>query len=380
MVLVAIVYGSLCLWVFFLMFIDSHFSEPAPTPIYKAEDQLDIIVAARNEALNLPDLVASIEAGQYPVRLIRVIIVNDHSEDETDAVVAGMKDGETVLEILYLSLEAGQTGKKAALRMALKHSSAEWIYFTDADCQLQPTTLTEMIGAAKHSRLEVVFGSVRYSAGKSQLQRLLLLENLNTMAVTAAFFNFGKGIMANAANMLLSKSQVAMYIQTLSDDHPGGDDVFFAQKTDSRKAMFLVSGKASVVTEAPQGASELLEQRLRWASKTGQYAQRLPKVIAAFVFLISLLQVACLTIALVMPSYSWLFLSFVLFKWVAEFTYQSRWFQVLDVRLLWFQSFALSISYPILVCVVGLASLSGRSFQWKARTYRSTSGKYSTSE
>ena len=44
---------------------------------------ISVLVAARNEALNIPYLLRDLAKQRYPKTLLEVIIINDHSADDT---------------------------------------------------------------------------------------------------------------------------------------------------------------------------------------------------------------------------------------------------------------------------------------------------------
>ena len=77
-----------------------------------------ILIAARNEATNLPQLLRDLAAQTFPAAHFEVLIADDHSTDTTAALVAAAaRDSAFPLRIITLS--APQTGKKAALSAAL---------------------------------------------------------------------------------------------------------------------------------------------------------------------------------------------------------------------------------------------------------------------
>ena len=49
--------------------------------------KLSIIIPARNEAANIENCINSILANNYPTHLLEIIVVDDHSEDETASLV-----------------------------------------------------------------------------------------------------------------------------------------------------------------------------------------------------------------------------------------------------------------------------------------------------
>lgn len=89
---------------------------------------VSIIVPARNEEHNLRQLLPSLCALQYPGNL-EVIVVDDHSDDET-AVIA-QNHGVSVLSLD--ELPRGWLGKPHACHRASEIAKGDWFLFTDAD-------------------------------------------------------------------------------------------------------------------------------------------------------------------------------------------------------------------------------------------------------
>ena len=101
------------------------------------EPLVSIIVPCRNEAANLPRLLNSLEKLRY--RNFEIIIVNDHSSDDTQQIAVNAKarfKNLRVIETLDRPLDWG--GKNWACYSAVSHATGDYWLFTDAD-----TTHTE---------------------------------------------------------------------------------------------------------------------------------------------------------------------------------------------------------------------------------------------
>jgi chlorobactene glucosyltransferase len=108
---------------------------------------VSIIIPARNEALNLPRLLRSLTALNYPD--YEVLVVDDGSTDETAAIVLSFADSG-----VRLARSAGPppswTGKNYACWVGAQQTSKHWLLFTDADTTHTP----ESLGAAVTFALE----------------------------------------------------------------------------------------------------------------------------------------------------------------------------------------------------------------------------------
>jgi len=120
------------------------------------------IVPARNEADTIARTVESLAKQDYPGEL-RVVIVDDHSEDGTGkvALVAAERAGasERVLILRGAALENGWTGKLLAMQQGVESSvarEAEYFWFTDADIEHAPDTLRRVEQRAERDKLDLV--------------------------------------------------------------------------------------------------------------------------------------------------------------------------------------------------------------------------------
>lgn len=120
------------------------------------------IVPARNEAETIARTVESLAKQDYPGEL-RVVIVDDHSEDGTGTLAqeAAERAGaaERVLILQGAALESGWTGKLLAMQQGVESSVAregEYFWFTDADIEHAPDTLRRVVQRAERDKLDLV--------------------------------------------------------------------------------------------------------------------------------------------------------------------------------------------------------------------------------
>jgi len=90
---------------------------------------VSVIVAVRNEEENIKTLLESIGRQDYPRHLVEVILVNDHSSDNTLEVL------KEYTWVKVISLE-NKFGKKEAIKSGIENARNELIVTTDADCVL----------------------------------------------------------------------------------------------------------------------------------------------------------------------------------------------------------------------------------------------------
>jgi hopene-associated glycosyltransferase HpnB len=120
------------------------------------------VVPARNEAETIERCVASL-AGQDYQGEVKIVVVDDHSEDETGKLArrgAELSAKARAVTILGAAeLQPGWTGKLWAIQQGIAEaeaSQAEYYWFTDADIVHAPDTLRRLLAGAEKQRLDLV--------------------------------------------------------------------------------------------------------------------------------------------------------------------------------------------------------------------------------
>jgi glycosyltransferase involved in cell wall biosynthesis len=122
---------------------------------------LSIIIPARNEAQNLHRLLPSLEKQDYPGQ-IEIIIVDDHSTDDTVGVVERRQRHLNSVQnvscsmrwISAPSLPAGWFGKPNASHTGACAARGEWLLFTDADMEHMAFSAASAVAFAQAHSLD----------------------------------------------------------------------------------------------------------------------------------------------------------------------------------------------------------------------------------
>src|SRR2546423_13268445 len=110
------------------------------------QKKVSIIIPARNEESNIGSCLASLQEQSYPLALLEIIVVDDHSNDKTAEIVKAFPLGNIRLIRLaeQLSVEINSY-KKKAIETGVDSATGEWIITTDADCVAGPDWITTMM-------------------------------------------------------------------------------------------------------------------------------------------------------------------------------------------------------------------------------------------
>ena len=104
--------------------------------------KLSVIIALRNEESQVLRLITELKKQLYPTDKYQVIIINDHSEDSTLALLN--KEVKCWRNLKLLCMNEGEYGKKKAILKGIKSASGEIIISTDADCSFNANWLKKI--------------------------------------------------------------------------------------------------------------------------------------------------------------------------------------------------------------------------------------------
>jgi cellulose synthase/poly-beta-1,6-N-acetylglucosamine synthase-like glycosyltransferase len=330
-----------------------------------------ILIAARDEAAALPHLLAALHAQTLPPAQFEVLLIDDHSADDTTALIQSAVSA-APFALRLLRLPPGATGKKAALAAAEAQARAPWVVATDADCRPAPGWLAAYAALlARQPALHFISGPVRLTPGGAWFDGLLGLEFAGLVGVGAGCIARGCPTMCNGANLAYRRTtfhEVGGYA-----DNAGlasGDDEFLLHKIHQRYpagVRFLLQPAAVVDTPAPDTLRALLRQRVRWASKYPHYRTAAPRRLALLVVGANVSLALGLIIGSIWPaSWPWVATGWALklgadawLLWpVLGLLTRRRW-------LAWL--LPLQLLYAPYALAVGLAGQRRQGYRWKGR-------------
>jgi cellulose synthase/poly-beta-1,6-N-acetylglucosamine synthase-like glycosyltransferase len=105
-----------------------------------------VIVSARNEEDKIAKCIESLLNLDYPENKIELIVIDNFSNDRTPVIMKDYSTKNPSLTFLETEKSEGKLkGKTLALTQAIKKSKGEIIFTTDADCEVNPLWIREMV-------------------------------------------------------------------------------------------------------------------------------------------------------------------------------------------------------------------------------------------
>lgn len=327
------------------------------------KNSFSIIIVHRKEE-NLPQLLANLEAINYPRDLWEIILIEDGNQITPNLPPISVNHH-------YISAELNSASpKKEAITKGVQLAKNDWILTTDADVVLQNSWLQAFDHHLQQfSNSILVAGPVLIVAKNNFWNQYQQWDFISLQSMTMAGFYWNKPLMCNGANLCFSKSFFLKHHGYQGSEHlASGDDVFLlfkALEKHPKQTHFLSDSNALVQTFAVKNWKKILPQRTRWASKTKLYQNWFPKAVGWHLVITQIMFWVAFFLFLVNYQFQWLgilFLKFVIDGWLqrksAQFWKQSP------------NNFFLSwCCYPLITLSVFVLAARGK-YTWKGRNYQ----------
>lgn len=243
-------------------------------------NKVSIIICARNEAVNLTDNLPFFLSQKNIV--FELIVVNDHSDDETLNILKKFSADHSELIIVDLANEK-QPGKKNALRKGIEHARFENILLSDADCRpSSPFWAAKMLAGIDPDH-QLVAGYAPFTSGKTFVARFSTFENIITALQYIGFGIAGMPYMGVGRNMGYSASLIKKlnYFDDHKDLMAGDDDLTVQAALAETKIKFILDKDTFVMSQSAKTWAQYFKQKARHYSVSKRYA-------TVFIFLLGL--------------------------------------------------------------------------------------------
>lgn len=334
--------------------------------------KFSVIIPFRNEAQHLPDLIRSIKNIDYPKDYFELIFINDLSDDNSvELINTGLKEASIVYTIHNNDYES-TSPKKTALNLGINTAKYAWILTTDADCILPSSWFKTYDAFIQIKHPKMVVAPVIYRTNSTFLDQFQLLDILSLQAVTIGAFGIKKPFLNNGANFGYQK-QFFLELNGFegNTNMASGDDVFLLEKAvkkDSENVGYLKSKDAIVITVPQENLRALLQQRLRWASKSSAYKNGIGILTAIIMLSMNLMLVLSFLVSIIKMFSPIIWLTVFLVKFGIDLwciLKAAKFFNRI-ISIKWY--LLSSIFYPVFTVFIAFSSLFFR-YKWKGRSF-----------
>ena len=328
--------------------------------------KVSVVIAVRNEEKNIEALLNSLVSQSYPKEMMEVVIVDDHSDDETPFIIMEFVKLNSGLSIrLHLS---ESTGKKAAIRQGVEIARNNFIITTDGDCLPHKQWVRKMAAYYELHKPKIVLGPVVYHSEQNFVQKLFSLDFISLVVSGAGSVGAGLPFMGNAANMAFEKES---YLKAnLKTAYTSGDDVFLIHSVKkqfgSSSIHFIKDARALVRTEPPKNLSSFITQRIRWASKAKGYSNFWAITVSWTVALLNLSSALMFVAGMLWPWMLAIWILFITLKTLIDFPLLNSYAQLTGKSNLLIYILPMEFIYPFYIVAAGFGSLFFP-YRWKGR-------------
>ncbi len=362
-----------CITIAYIFLISSFLSGWKKIPDYHkhksilSDTYISLVIAFRNEERNIPNLIHSILNQSLERNNFEVILVNDHSLDDSYSLCNKLISRTQNFTLLNLT---NLTGKKNAIALGIKHSKGSLIVTSDADCTHHTNWLASILDFYLTNKPKMIIGPVLMKS-KNFLENIQSVDFYSLMVSGAGAAGNFKPIMCNGANLAFEKNIFDNKSDILNQNFVSGDDIFLMlnlKQNNTSKIMFLKSLDAAVYVQAEPTFKKFLAQRKRWASKSAAYKDKDILFAAYVVFLANIIFLINFALCLLI-KHIWLLLTaqFII-KSIVDYMFLGETNKFFKQQNLSTYFIPTQIFNLIMVPYIAISGIF-KSFEWKGRKY-----------
>lgn len=248
----------------------------------RQESSVSVIIAARNEAVNLAKHLPAFLEQDYPD--FEVVVVNDCSYDESEDVLKEMQLRYPRLKVVTIAEQPKYpTGKKFALTLGIKAAEHNVLLFSDADCYPASPQWIRQMQKQYIDKTEIVLGYGAMAREKSLLNLfiqydtvLTALQYLSHALAGRAYMGVGRNLSYYRSLFFFHKGFVS-HIKHLSGD----DDLFVNQASTGANVRISIEPEAHTIT-IPKKSWKAWHRQKNRHNSTGKYYRKSDKFWLSF--------------------------------------------------------------------------------------------------
>lgn len=336
-----------------------------------AKTKVSVIIAARNEEDKIGQTLTDITNQYYDKSLLEVIVIDDHSTDQTSQIVLSFaKKGVKLIQLNESN--SFNSYKKKAIQTAIGKATGDLIVTTDADCRMGKNWLKTIVNCYEINGYKMISSPVTYFEEKSLFERIQTLEFLYLIGLGASTIGNNNPSTCNGANLAYERKaffEVGGFAGI--DDLASGDDELLLHKMAAHyghKIGFLKNTDAIVYTHAKPNLKEFIQQRKRWASKSTKYKDKSIIILGVSIWLFNV-SIFCNAVLAIVFSAN-IFLTFLILQLLFKVLFEALF--LVQVTKFFKRSSLLillplvSLLHIIYIVYIGIAGNSGK-YTWKGR-------------
>lgn len=270
-ILLALAVVALLYIQFILGWIRLHFFwKDHAKPINKNLPNVSVLIAARNEEVDLPDLLKSFDQLEYPEDRVQFLFADDQSSDSTAEILKVWCEKKPNRSFLTISPSQtglyNRNGKANALAILAEKATGAYYFFTDADCEVNPHWLIEGVSSFSEN-VGLVIGITQVKAN-SWLEKFQEIDWWLTLGFVKVATDIGIQTTGLGNNMVLGQEayEKSGGFKKLPFCLTEDLEISRAIQKSGFKIAHQVNPRMLAITKPEISFRALLVQRKRWMS------------------------------------------------------------------------------------------------------------------
>lgn len=219
--------------------------------------KVSIIIPAYNEEVNIISTIKNLLNQDYPD--FEIIFVDDGSTDGTYPIVKNEFSGNTLVKILTKP----NSGKASALNYGISQASGKYLVCIDADTQLAPDAVRQLMYYMADEKTGAVAGNVKVGNDRKVITKWQSIEYITAQNFDRRAFDYMNCItVVPGAIGAFRKDAVEKAGGFTTDTLAEDCDLTIRILRNGYK--IRNADKAIAVTEAPETIRQFMKQRFRW--------------------------------------------------------------------------------------------------------------------
>lgn len=265
--------GIACIQFIYLWIVYSRIAFYKERKISKAPfKSVSVVICAKNEYLNLKELLPSVLTQDYPN--YEVLVVNDESTDDTEFLIKTMQMEYPHLKLINVANSIRFfKGKKFPLSVGIKSAKNDWILLTDADCYPKTNQWIKNMVSGFDSGKDIVLGYGGYNQEKGLINFIVRYEALRVAMQYFSYALMGVPYMGIGRNLAYKKETFFKEKGFISHYNvsSGDDDLFINQAANSKNTCIVINPESTTLSHPKNTFSLWFQQKRRHFSTAKHY-------------------------------------------------------------------------------------------------------------
>jgi cellulose synthase/poly-beta-1,6-N-acetylglucosamine synthase-like glycosyltransferase len=339
-----------------------HYISPTPCSL----PRVSVVIAARNEADNLQELLPALHSQQYE-GWWEIIVVNDRSSDRSiDLLHEWARRTERLRVIDIDVLPPGINGKKHAITQGIQLAEGEIILLTDADCLPASDSWVYQMSSVFNGDTEVVLGFSMYKESTNVLVRAFTYyETIYTALQYLGMALTGQPYMGVGRNLSYRKKLFEQHrgFEAHQEVTGGDDDLFVQQHAHSGNTRVVLGRESTTWSNSKNTVTAYYRQKIRHLSVGRRYSPAI-KTKLAVITLSHIFGYIFMGVLMGVPGgIFWAAAGFGLRIFLVLATYKTTC-QKLEIPFIAGRILLMDLLFPFYYVMVGLITLFRKKIQW----------------